>query len=396
VNSQSTLEPITTPSAPSTEPSTASTPRSSELDLLSLSQLEWIDYAKAQGWPRYRGEQIAAWIFTQKVAVPDAFKNIPKPIKEHLKSHFHVSLPKVVSRLDSEDGASKLLLQTDRGQLIESVILRYDNRVSLCVSSQVGCKMACSFCQTGKLGFMRNLSTHEILAQYVLAAQIVESEGRRLSHVVFMGMGEPLDNYENTKKACDLLIDPNGFGLSRKHVTLSTSGLSDKIDRLTSDDVRVALAVSLHAADDALRTDLMPINRKFPLASLKDSLRRFQEKTGDRLTIEYILIKDKNCEEKHAKSLVKFLEGLSAKVNLIPFNAHPGLPHERPTDEEIRSFQVYLSDRSIAAPVRYSKGLDVSGACGQLAAKTLSNLDLAPKRANLLSPTKSVLEPVLT
>jgi 23S rRNA (adenine2503-C2)-methyltransferase len=172
--------------------------------------------------------------------------------------------------------------------------------------------MACSFCQTGKLGFFRHLSTHEILAQYVLAAQIVEAEGRRLSHVVFMGMGEPLDNYDNVVRAVQSLVSPEGFGLSARHVTVSTSGLADAIRKLAR-DARCALAVSLHGARDDLRQALMPINRKYPLAALKEALTDFQQTTGQKITIEYILIKDQNCGPKEARELVRYLHGLRAK-----------------------------------------------------------------------------------
>jgi 23S rRNA (adenine2503-C2)-methyltransferase len=244
--------------------------------------------------------------------------------------------------------------------------------------------MACSFCQTGKLGFFRHLTTHEILAQYVLAAKIVESEGRRLSHVVFMGMGEPLDNYDHVVRAVRTLTSPEGFGLSARHVTVSTSGLSPQIRQLAK-DARCALAVSLHAARDDLRLSLMPINRRYPLEDLKSALVDYQTQTGQKITIEYILIAGQNCGPREARELVRYLHGLRAKVNLIPFNSHPGLPHARPTDEEIRTFQLYLAERSFAAPVRYSKGLDVSGACGQLAAKTSMQLDSVPARRNVVN-----------
>jgi 23S rRNA (adenine2503-C2)-methyltransferase len=299
-----------------------------------------------------------------------------------------LELPEVVSALNSKDGSTKLLLKTPTGQYIESVILRYEGRVSLCVSSQVGCKMACSFCQTGKLGFFRHLTTHEIIAQYLIAARMVRDEGRRLSHVVFMGMGEPLDNYDNVVKSVNMLVSPDGFGLSARHVTVSTSGIVPKIRDLAK-DARCALAVSLHAARDDLRQDIMPINRKWPLSELKAALLDYQRETGDKITFEYILIRDKNCGLREAKDLMKFLHGFKAKVNLIPFNAHPGMPFDRPSDDEIRAFQVYLAERSIAAPVRYSKGLDVSGACGQLAAKTQESIHLAPARKNVLAGKNS-------
>lgn len=335
------------------------------------------------GEPAFRVKQVATWIFEHKVESAAGMTNLPAALRDRLATELDWQLPEITSRLDSVDGSTKLLLKTERG-LIEAVILRYEGRVSLCVSSQVGCKLACSFCQTGKLGFMRHLSGAEILAQFVLAERIVRAEGRRLSHVVFMGMGEPLDNYENIVHAVNRLVAPapQGYGLSARHVTVSTSGMVPKIAELAK-DVRCALAVSLHASRDDLRTELMPINRKYPLATLKAALLNYQRETGDKITIEYIMIKDKNCGPREAKELIQFLSGLKAKVNLIPFNAHPGLPYDRPSDDDIRSFQKYLAERSIAAPVRYSKGLDVSGACGQLAAKTLESINLPPERRSL-------------
>jgi 23S rRNA (adenine2503-C2)-methyltransferase len=216
-----------------------------------------------------------------------------------------------------------------------------------------------------------------------MASRRVRQEGRRISHVVFMGMGEPLDNYAAAVKATNLLIGEDAFGLSNRHVTISTSGIAPKIVELARDS-RASLAVSLHAANDTLRSELMPINRKYSLSELKDAIKAWQKATLKKITIEYILIAGKNCDQQHANELVRFLSGLKAKVNLIPFNAHPGLPYERPGAEEIRAFQTYLASRSIPAPVRYSLGLDVSAACGQLAAKKAPELALAPERRRAL------------
>lgn len=350
---------------------------------LGRSRGDWSTLFKTQGLPAFRGEQVSDWIFKHFAISPTQMSNLGISLRDQLTSHFDWSIPETVSALDANDGSTKLLLKTSAGQFIESVILRYDNRVSLCVSSQVGCKMACSFCQTGKLGFVRNLSAHEIIAQYVHAQRILHKEGRRLSHVVFMGMGEPLDNYANVVKAVNLLVSPDGFGLSARHVTVSTSGVVPRIIDLAT-DARCALAVSLHAARDDLRQELMPINRKWPLDELKTALLEYQKLTGNKITIEYILIKNKTCGLREAKDLVKFIHGMQAKVNLIPFNAHPGLPFQRPSEDEIKEFQAYLSERSIPAPVRYSKGLEVSGACGQLAAKTIDSLGLKPERNRVI------------
>lgn len=334
------------------------------------------------GEPRFRAQQLCEWIFTARQWQPEAMLNLSKSLRHRLAAEWRWDMLPLDSKLDGADGSTKLLFRSQRG-LVESVILRYPGRVSLCLSSQVGCRLACSFCQTGKLGIVRDLETWEIVAQYAAAAQIVAAEGRRISHIVFMGMGEPLDNYEAVTAAVRLFTGPSGYGLSARHVTVSTSGIAPRIGQLAG-DVRAALAVSLHAARDELRSELMPINRRYNLATLKAALVDYQQKTGDLVTIEYILIKDKNCSQREAKDLVRFLSGLRAKVNLIPFNAHPGLPYERPDDNTIRAFQVYLAERSIPAPVRYSKGLEVSAACGQLAAKRLEELQDTPRRQNVL------------
>ncbi len=333
--------------------------------------------------PSYRMKQIDEWIFKKFTYDPNLMSNLPQKFRDALLENFDWELPSIVSRLDAKDGATKLLLKSRTGHNIEAVILRYDGRTSLCISSQVGCKLACAFCQTGKLGFVRHLSAAELVAQFLSAYAITSTEDRRLSHIVFMGMGEPFDNYNATVMAARYFTAPEYYGLSKRHVTISTSGLVPQIKMLADDPVG-SLAVSLHACRDELRTELMPINRKYNLTQLKEALLYYQKKTGAMITLEYILIKDKNCGQREARELIRFIHGLRAKVNLIPFNSHPGLPFEHPTEHEIKSFQSYLSQRSVPAPVRYSKGLEVSAACGQLAAKHLDDLNNAPKRQAVL------------
>lgn len=366
-------------------------PTSARRHALEISPDELAATLASWSEPAYRAKQILKWIWVEKCMDPSRMSNLPASLREKLATGLNWYLPEVQSSLNSADGSTKLLLKTATGQFMEAVILRYENRTSLCVSSQVGCKLACTFCQTGKLGFFRHLEAHEILAQYVMAANMVAGEGRRISHVVFMGMGEPLDNYKNVVTTVKAMLRPEedfGFGLSNRHVTVSTSGLASKIIELAR-DVKCALAISLHAARDDLRTELMPINRRHPLAELKAALKYWQETTGSKITLEYILIRDKNCGPREARELVRFIHGLRAKVNLIPFNAHPGLPFDRPSDEDIRSFQKHLAERSIPAPVRYSKGLDVSAACGQLAAKQIDNLLSAPSRRSVIAGQQS-------
>ncbi len=360
---------------------------------LSMNRDEYRELFKQWGLPKFRADQISQWIYKDAVHDPERMTNLSKDLRNKIFTEIDWRLPTIVDQVDAADGSTKLLLRSLKGQLVESVILRYDGRTSLCVSSQVGCKLACDFCQTGKLGFVRHLDRSEILSQLFMANQILAGQDLRVTHVVFMGMGEPLDNYKNTVSAANVMMAEDGFFLSARHVTLSTSGLAPEIEKLATDS-RAALALSLHASRDDLRTRLMPINRRYNLERLKEALLHYQKTTEKKITIEYIMIKGTNCGLREAKELVKFVHGLKVKVNLIPFNAHPGLPFDRPDDEEIRTFQKYLADRSIPAPVRYSKGLEVSGACGQLAAKHAEELHAKPERKRLVSHMNGIREPM--
>lgn len=358
--------------------------QSAKTHFLEASLSFWERVTAESGLPKFRAKQIYEWIWRKRVFHPDGMTNLSLANRKWLSNVADWSLPEIDETLHSEDGTTKILLRGLRNQYYEAVIMRYENRVTLCLSSQVGCKLACSFCQTGKLGFFRNLSQGEILGQFALAENILQTEGKKVTNVVFMGMGEPLDNYDAAIGAANRLIEPDFFGLSARHVTISTSGIAPKILAMASDS-RASLAISLHAANDQLRRELMPINQRYSLSSLKSAMREYQEVTGRKITIEYIMIKDKNCGPREAKELTNFLQGIRCKVNLIPFNAHPGLPYGRPSDETIRSFQAHLAARSIAAPVRYSRGGDVSAACGQLAAKKDDMLNQKPERKFILA-----------
>jgi len=354
--------------------------------ILDLSNDELAKFVSDGGFPKFRTQQILSWMFDHKVVQPENMKNIPKNLTEALNDSFDTKMLEITQRSDSKDGASKLLLKTAAGQYIESVILRYDGRTSLCVSSQVGCKLACGFCQTGKLGFVRNLSTAEILSQFLMANEIVSKEDRKITHVVFMGMGEPLLNEKSIHLTLERLVGKEtGFGLKWKNVTVSTSGIAPAISRLAELPVKSQLAISLHAANNELRTDLMPINRKYPLETLRESLVDFHEKTGQTITIEYILIKDLNHQKKHGKELANFLKGIPAKINLIAFNKHPGLPYERPDEESMATFKERMIRHGFTTTLRISLGLESSAACGQLAAKTQDQLTEKPKRLSLFS-----------
>ena len=347
---------------------------------LDLAEADWKAWLGEEGEPSYAYDQLVRWVFQESLFDPEGFSNLSKRLRGKLWEAFSWVLAEIDTRLDSVDGSEKFLLKTGDGLFSEMVLMPSENRVTLCVSSQIGCRMGCTFCQTGKLGFKRNMTRGEILAQLILANQRLKAKGdsRRVSNVVFMGMGEPLDNFDEVVAACKVMIDPKGFSLPKHRVTVSTSGLVPEIKRL-GQEVPVRLAISLHSPDDERRSRLMPVNRKYPLSVLKEALLEYPASPRHGITFEYVMINGENDTLWHAKQLVKFLHGLKAKVNLIPMNHFPGSPLRSAEQEQIDAFQKYLSDRSIPAPVRYSRGQDVSAACGQLAAKRKDELDMDPR-----------------
>lgn len=347
---------------------------------LDLTQSNWEVWLKEKKQPPYIAKQIRQWLFHDNVTDPSLFTNVSKKIRALLEEEFRWKPFKIDTLLQSEDGSEKFLLITEDGLMTEMVLMPSDNRITLCISSQVGCRMGCTFCQTGKLGFKRNLSSGEILGQIILANQRLNELNieNRVRNIVFMGMGEPLDNFDAVVEACKTMIDPKAFGLSKHRVTVSTSGLVPEIKRL-GEEVPVRLAISLHSPDDERRSSLMPVNRKYPLEVLKKTLLEYPYNPRYGITFEYVMIQGENDSLWHAKKLVKFIHGLKAKVNLIPMNHFPGNPMTSSEENQIRQFQKYLTDRSIPAPVRYSRGQDISGACGQLAAKREDELKKDPR-----------------
>ncbi len=350
---------------------------------MDLSQSDWRGWHKDQGFPPFTGTQVYDWIYRKGVLDLELYTNISPKIKEVLKNSFDWNPLKIHSQLRSQDTSQKFLLRTYDNLLIEMVLMPSENRVTLCISSQVGCKMGCTFCQTGKMGFKRNLSSGEILHQIHLANAALKEDGdeRKVTNIVFMGMGEPLDNYQEVVKACTLMIDPKGYALSKNRVTISTSGLIPEIKQLGK-DLPVRLAISLHNADNEKRSEIMPINRKYGLDDLKLALLEYPSPSRYGITFEYVMIDGVNDSIANAKKLVKFVHGLKAKVNLIPLNYFPGVPLKASTAANLREFQAYLTSRSIPAPVRYSRGQDISGGCGQLAAKYDDEIDLDPREVH--------------
>ncbi|MCH9627101.1 MAG: putative dual-specificity RNA methyltransferase RlmN [Chlamydiales bacterium] len=342
-----------------------------------LSLADWEEWTVKESIPKYRAKQIFQWIFQKNSTHPETFTNLSPSDQEKLKATFCWEPLRLDSQLTSSDGSQKLLLKTEDNLLIELVIMPYEKRTTLCLSSQVGCRMGCTFCQTGKMGLKRNLTSGEILAQLLIANQVLSENP--VTNVVFMGMGEPLDNYDAVVKACATMIDPEGFNLSKSRVTVSTSGLVPEIKKL-GEDLPVRLAISLHNPDNEKRSRLMPVNRKYSLEELKKVLLDYPASPRHGITFEYVMIEGVNDSLQDAKKLVHFLHGLKAKVNLIPVNPFPGVAITASSEERIREFQMYLTKRSIPAPVRYSKGTDISSGCGQLAAKREGELNMDPRK----------------
>jgi 23S rRNA (adenine2503-C2)-methyltransferase len=335
------------------------------VNLLEALPEEMVRLAEGWGEPGYRGRQLARWIYQKGVTDVDRMSNLPKAFRDRLAVEASVRAPAVVASRASRDGSQKLVLELEDGRRIHAVLMPDRDRLTLCVSTQVGCGFACRFCRTGTMGLVRNLTAGEIVGQ-VLAARARLEPGARLTHVVFMGMGEPLANYAATVRALRILVSPDCVGLSPRRVTVSTVGLIQGIERLAREDLRVNLAISLHAATDEVRSGLMPVNRGGGIDDLLAACRRFPLPVRQRITFEYVLLDAINDTVEDARRLARRLRGLRAKVNLIPFNAWEGSGFRRPPPERIAGFQRALLDAGVTATVRWSKGEDVLAACGQL------------------------------
>ncbi|MDT3389406.1 MAG: 23S rRNA (adenine(2503)-C(2))-methyltransferase RlmN [bacterium] len=319
----------------------------------------------------FQGRQIYQWL-VKGASSFDEMTNLPKALRERFFSdHPSLSSSKVMTSQSDPDGAAKLALELHDGNIIECVLLTdREGELTACVSSQAGCAMGCRFCRTGTLKLKRNLQAFEIVEQFMHLQKVAPG---KIGHVVFMGMGEPLANLDNVVHAISFLHDPEGLNLSHRRITISTCGLVPGINELARRRVPVKLAVSLVTADDETRSDLMPVNRAFPLKVLRDALERFQKVSGRRFTFEYCMIHDKNISDRDADKLARFCRGLEVIVNLIPFNPCPELPFETPSDAEIRQFTNALTSRGVEYTIRISRGRSIKGACGQLAGKLEEN-----------------------
>ena len=293
--------------------------------------------------------------------------NIPKDLREILAENVNWAFPKCVRESVSSDKTSKILFGFGDGKSIESVLIPTDSRMTLCVSTQVGCKMGCLFCATGKMGFARNLLSWEIIAQIFWATKFCKANGNRLSNLVYMGMGEPLDNYDAVLQS--VRSAKNLFGIGAKRIVISTCGLPKGIDRVCMDEPNLKLAVSLHSAVEGVRNQLMPISKKYPLSELKKSLFSFSKKSPFKITFEYILLPEVNMDRKSAKALISYLGDLPAKVNFIPYNRVDGVEFATPTKREVADFCRFFEYAPFSYTIRNSAGSRVQAACGQLAGK---------------------------
>ena len=347
--------------------------------LADLEPHERRDAVAALGLPAYRADQIARHYFERLVDDPDAMTDLPADTRGDLVQQLLPTLVTEVRTQDCDEGATrKTLWRLFDGALVESVLMAYPGRISLCVSSQAGCGMACPFCATGQAGLTRNLSTAEIVEQVVAGARAVargrlgaSSRSARLGNVVFMGMGEPLANYNSVIGAVRRLTSPapDGLGLAQRHLTVSTVGLVPAIDRLTSEGLQVTLAVSLHAPDDELRNTLVPVNTRWPVAEVLDAAWRYAATTGRRVSIEYALIRDVNDQPERAHALAALLRGRLVHVNLIPLNPTPGSEWTASRHRDEAAFIRILRDAGIATTLRDTRGREIAAACGQLAAE---------------------------
>jgi 23S rRNA (adenine2503-C2)-methyltransferase len=344
------------------------------VNLLDLDRSGMEAFFVDLGEKRFRAHQLMKWIYHRRIDDFEQMSDLGKGLRDLLRERAEVRAPKTTVEQRSNDGTCKWLLGLDGGNAIETVFIPEPTRGTLCVSSQVGCGLNCRFCSTATQGFNRNLSTAEIIGQVWVAARSlgnVTHQVRRITNVVMMGMGEPLLNFDNVVRAMSLMRDDLGFGLANKRVTLSTAGLVPQIDQL-SEVADVSLAVSLHAPTDSLRDELVPLNKKYPIADLMGAARRYQEKRPrSTITFEYTLLRGINDHPEHARGLVKLLRRIPSKLNLIPFNPFPGTRYERSGEAEIRAFQKIVLDAGVLATVRRTRGDDIDAACGQLVGKVM-------------------------
>jgi len=355
----------------------------SRLNLAELDIPEIESALEARGCERFHARQLYRWIYKRAVVDFETMTDLSKDLRARLTADFEVVTPKVVSDLRSIDGTRKFVLELADERRIEAVFIPDTPAMTFCISTQVGCAMGCGFCLTGKMGLVRNLTAGEIAGEVRVLAAATGMLDHRFN-IVLMGMGEPLHNYDQTMKALRMLHDEHGLAVSPRRVTLSTVGIVPGLQRLAHEPLMPNLAISLHATTDEQRSELVPPNRKYPLADILETCRRFPLKKRSRITFEYVLLAGVNDSPEDARRLARLLSGIKAKVNLIPLNPAPGIPYERPSDERVDRFAQILADRHLTVSVRKSRGQDIRAACGQLIVEGGVKRSAAQQMASLL------------
>ena len=316
----------------------------------------------------FRAEQIFKWLYEEKIKSFDEMTNISLALREKLKENYTICNFNIIKKQESKDGTIKYLFDVLDGNAIETVLMRYHHGNSICVSSQIGCKMGCKFCASTGIKFIRNLSSGEIVEQII---KVEQDTGERISNVVFMGIGEPLDNYENTVNAIRIINNPKGLNIGARHISISTSGLVPKIHKLAGENIQCTLSISLHATNNKKRSSMMPVNETYPIEELLQACKDYIEKTNRRISFEYALAKDNNDNLEDAKELVKLLHGMICHVNLIPINKIENGQFDKSSNENIMKFRDFLNDHGIVATIRRELGSEIDAACGQLRRKNL-------------------------
>lgn len=342
-----------------------------KINLLGMPRQKMIDFFADLGEKPFRAKQVMQWIHQYGVMDFDEMSNISKVLREKLKKIAIVQAPEITYQAISKDGTRKWLMKMPGGSSIETVLIPEGNRGTLCISSQIGCALDCSFCSTGKQGFNRNLSAEEIVGQIWNAIASFEdldrTKDRPVTNVVMMGMGEPLLNFDNVMDSIDLMMDDFAYSISKRRVTISTAGVVPAIDKMNG-LTDASLAISLHAPNDELRNQLVPVNKKYPIAMLLDSAKNYLSNLSDKrkATIEYTLLAGVNDRKIHAEQLIELLKDFPCKINLIPFNPFPGSGYKKPSNTEVRCFQDWLTNAGYITTVRTTRGDDIDAACGQL------------------------------
>jgi 23S rRNA (adenine2503-C2)-methyltransferase len=337
----------------------------------TLDQLQ--EWMKENGEPAFRAGQLFDWLYVKRVRQFEEMSNLPAPLRNMLDEQFQFVTLTEITKMESKDGTVKFLFGLHDAHAIETVVMKHNYGNSICVTTQVGCRIGCTFCASTIGGLKRDLTAGEIVAQVVTAQQMMDANGERISSIVIMGSGEPFENYDATMAFLRIMIHEKGLNIGQRHITVSTSGIVPSIYKFAEENTQINLAISIHAPNDALRSKLMPVNRRFPFDEVMESLRYYIAKTGRRVTFEYALIGGVNDRPEHAEELADVLQGLLCHVNLIPVNHVPERNYVRTPREDIFEFQRILERKKINATIRREQGHDIAAACGQLRAKHMES-----------------------